>query len=326
MKRLALSLSIIIVAAALTPLLAAPATALAFSPDSSLLAVGAHRQIEFRSVADSKIVERIPCELSRISSIAFATNNSSNWFVLVTGGTPGESGAAYVLSLRDKAIQQRFTNFSDIATSATFNNDATCIAVASADSSAILFPLTPTNTSAPIALTGHSGPVLSIAWSPQDDMILTASADRSIKVWSAADGKLLRSFSHHTEPVHVVVFRPRSSSVENTPVECASASDDATVRIWQPKIGRMVRIIRGHDGPVFSLAYTPDGRSLFSAGKEGIIRRLDTGSDQILGQWKAHDEPIYRLTISPDGRHLATGDWSGKVHLWKISGDNLLRE
>ena len=309
--------------AVITPLLAAPATALAFSPDNSLLAVGAHRQIELRSVSDGRIIERIPCELSRISSIAFATDGSR---LLVSGGTAGESGAALLLSWQNKAVQDRFTNFSDLVTSAAFNTDATRVAVASADSSAMLFAPGSKETNSRIALHGHSGPVLSLAWSPQDDMIVTASADRSIKVWSALDGKLLRSFNHHTEAVHTIVFRPRAGLAEEARAECASGSDDGTVRIWQPKIGRMVRIIRGHDGAVFALAYTPDGRSLFSAGKEGIIRRLDTESDQILGQWKGHDEPIYHITVSPDGKHLASGDWSGKVHLWNISDDQLVRQ
>lgn len=316
MKRLLLHF---ILFAAVSSLEAAPVTALAFSPDGSTLAVGAHRQIELRSVPANQIVERIPCELSRISSIAFTTNNS-NPSLLVAGGTPGENGSALILAWKERAVLHRFTNFSDLVTSAAFNPDATWLAVASADSTAMLFPLDPATAKSPIALHGHSGPVLDLAWSPQNDILVTASADRSLRVWSAADGKLLRSFSHHTEPVHAIAFRPRVTSEDESPCQCASASADETVRIWQPNIGRMVRIIRGHDSPVFTLAYTPDGRSLFSAGKDGVIRRLDPHSDQILGQWKAHDEPIYRLSISPDGNHLASGDWSGKVQLRELNG------
>jgi WD40 repeat protein len=309
--------------AAITPLLAAPATALAFSPDSSLLAVGAYRRIELRSLGDRKSTEGITCELSRICSIAFSSNSS---FLVIAGGSPGESGAALLLSGKDKAVQQRFTNFADLVTGTAFSSDETWIAAAGADSSAMLFPLTPKKTQTPISLRGHSGPVLSIGWSPQDDIVVTASADRSIKVWSAVDGHLLRSLGHHTEPVHTIAFRSRIGSADAAPVECASGSDDGTVRIWQPKIGRMVRIIRGHGGPIFSLVYTVDGNSLFSAGKEGIIRRLDAESDRILGQWQADEEPIYRLAVSPDGKYLASGDWSGQVHLWKISGEQLLRQ
>src|SRR6185503_15970678 len=95
-------------------------------------------------------------------------------------------------------------------------------------------------------------------------------------------------------------------------------SDDRTARIWQPEIGRMVRIIRGHRGPVFALAFAPDGLSLFTAGKEGVIRRFDADSDTLLSEWPAHTDWIYALAISPDGAKLASGDWSGKVQLHNL--------
>ena len=317
MNRLA---CIFVLIAATASLHAAPATALAFTPDGAILASGAHREVQLRSVPSGKITAGFPAEFSRISSLAFSSDGD---YLALAGGTPGESGAASILSWDGKSIEHRFTNFTDLVTAAKFNHDAAWLAVASADASAFLFPLESSRREA-IELRGHSGPVLDIAWSSKGNILVTASADRSLKVWSAADGELLRSFSQHTEPVHAVVFRPRSDPSDESPIQCASASDDGTVRIWQPTIGRMVRIIRGHDAPVFTVAYTPDGQKLFSAGKDGIVRRLDTDSDQILGEWKAHTEPIYHIAISPDGQHLATGDWSGKERLWRIVGDQLV--
>jgi WD40 repeat protein len=90
------------------------------------------------------------------------------------------------------------------------------------------------------------------------------------------------------------------------------------VRIWQPEIGRMVRIIRQHEGPVFALAFAPDGRALFSAGQEGIVRELDPDSDTVQTQWAARGDWIYALAVAPDGRSIATGDWAGNVRLWPL--------
>jgi WD40 repeat protein len=144
---------------------------------------------------------------------------------------------------------------------------------------------------------------------------VTASSDRSLKVWSTEDGRLLRTFSHHTESVHALVFRPVTANA-GTSSFCASAGDDRTVRIWQPEIGRMVRIIRQHRGSIFALTYSPDGKTLFSVGQEGIVRQLDADSDNVLAEWPALSDWIYALAISPDGSKLATGDWSGVVRLW----------
>ena len=82
----------------------------------------------------------------------------------------------------------------------------------------------------------------------------------------------------------------------------------------------MVRIIRQHQGPIFALTFSPDGKTLFSAGKEGSIRRIDPDSDAILAEWPAHSDWIYTLAISPDGSKLASGDWSGAVRLWDVHG------
>jgi WD40 repeat protein len=80
----------------------------------------------------------------------------------------------------------------------------------------------------------------------------------------------------------------------------------------------MVRIIRQHQGPIFALGFSPDGRTLFSAGKEGRIRRIDADIDAILAEWPAHSDWVYALAISPDGSKLASGDWSGAVRLWDV--------
>jgi WD40 repeat protein len=165
--------------------------------------------------------------------------------------------------------------------------------------------------------------VQAIAFSPDAQTLVTASVDRSLKVWSAADGRLIRSFGQHTDAVQALGFRPMSSDQSDAPPMCASGGDDRTVRVWQPTIGRMVRIVRRHEGPVLALAFTPDGRALFSAGQEGIVRRIDADSDAVLDECRTSFDWIYSLAISPDGRTLATGDWAGETRCWKV-GENEL--
>jgi WD40 repeat protein len=166
---------------------------------------------------------------------------------------------------------------------------------------------------------GHSGPVLAMAFSPDGKTIVTGSGDRSVKVWAAEDGRLIRSFSHHTDAVHALVFRPRVfDDVEGRPAMCVTGGADRTARVWQPEIGRMVRIVRQHQGPIFAVAFSPDARTFFSAGKEGIVRRIDAESDSIIEQWKVSEEWIYALAVSPDGSTLATGEWAGSVRVRNV--------
>jgi len=179
---------------------------------------------------------------------------------------------------------------------------------------------------------GHAGPVMAAILSPDDQLLITAGTDRSVKVWDADTGHLARSFSHHQEFVHCLALRPAPASPNPgeaaKPIECATGSADRTVRVWQPSIGRMVRIIRGHQAPIFSVAYSRDGATLLSAGQDGHVRVFDTDSDELLYAWKAQDDWIYTLAFSPGGDLLATGDWSGALRLWKYTRQqsHLVRE
>jgi len=258
--------------------------------------------------------------LAKITSIAFHPRGR---LLAVAGGVPGVRGEVLLLDWREQKILRSLTNYTDLFSSVAFNADGSLLGVASADHLAHVCRVAEGGSQLAeiFTLTGHAAPVSAIAFSPTGRSVVTASADRSLKVWSTQDGHLLRTFNHHTEAVHVLAFRPRSGGASaETPAFCASAGDDRTVRIWQPEIGRMVRIIRQHQGPIFALAFSPDGKTLFSAGKEGSIRRIDPDSDAILAEWPAHSDWIYAIAISPDGSKLASGDWSGAVRLWDVHG------
>ena len=85
----------------------------------------------------------------------------------------------------------------------------------------------------------------------------------------------------------------------------------------------MVRIVRKHEGSILAVAWSPDGKSIYTAGAEGILRRVSADSDEIAGSWKAHDDWIQAIAMSPDGKTLASGDASGSVKLWVIDDDGI---
>jgi WD40 repeat protein len=88
----------------------------------------------------------------------------------------------------------------------------------------------------------------------------------------------------------------------------------------------MVRIVRRHDAPALALAYARDGKTLFSAGVEGVIRIIDADSDQVLFEWKGHDDWIYTLAVSPDGTRIASGDWAGIIRVWEVNSNVAKRQ
>lgn len=293
-----------------------PITALSFSPDGHYLVSTGDRCLSVRSPRDASVRRRVACDLMMIRSLAFSPNGR---LLAVGGGEPGVQGEVRLLTWPEGKMVNRLTNHTDLVTQVAFDATGNSLGVASVDRTADVWSCDEHGTTARSSmLVGHAGPVLSIGFSSSGQSVVTVSADRSVKVWSRDGGRLQRSLSQHTEAVHALAFRPAAGANEHVPSLCATAGDDHTVRIWQPDIGRMIRIVRQHEGPVFALAWARDGSTLFSAGREGIIRAIDGDSDTLQAQWKAHQDWVYILAVSPDGATLASGDWSGEVRVHSL--------
>lgn len=74
-------------------------------------------------------------------------------------------------------------------------------------------------------LTGHTGAVTAIVFSPDGKRVVTGSADKTVRVWDAETGKELAVLKGHTDAVSAVSFSPGGEMV-------ATGSGDKTVRVW----------------------------------------------------------------------------------------------
>ena len=82
--------------------------------------------------------------------------------------------------------------------------------------------------------------------------MLSGSADKTLKLWDAATGALLRTFEGHSDGVNSVAFSPDGTRV-------LSGSCDKTLKLWDAATGALLRTFEGHSGSVNSVAFSPDG-------------------------------------------------------------------
>ena len=114
----------------------------------------------------------------------------------------------------------------------------------------------------------HEDTITSLAYSPDGKFLASASEDRTIKIWDAASGQNIATYTGHTESITSITYSPNGKFL-------ASASNDKSIKIWDTFSGQNVSTYTGHEGKVTSIAYSPNGKFLASASEDKSIKIWD---------------------------------------------------
>ncbi len=155
-------------------------------------------------------------------------------------------------------------------------------------------------------LKGHDDHVWSINFSPDDTRVVTASRDKTARIWEAVSGRELARLAHD-KWIQSAVFGPNGRRV-------LTASLDGTARIWDAVSGReLARLV--HDGWVSSAVFGPNGRRVLTASLDGTARIWDADSGRELRRLPG-TEGILSAVFSPDGKLIATNGVGAKLLHW----------
>lgn len=111
-------------------------------------------------------------------------------------------------------------------------------------------------------LEGHESDVYAVSFSPDGELIATASDDQTFKIWTD-DGQLIDTVRAHNLPVTSIDFSPDSQLI-------VTGSDDRTVKLWD-RNGELVRILQAHTSEVKSVQFSPTGDLIATAGNDGRL-------------------------------------------------------
>jgi WD40 repeat protein len=177
-----------------------------------------------------------------------------------------------------------------------------------------------------LAPQGHTGWVLSVAFSPDGQRIASASGGvwdeqkkqflgrDEVKVWAAQTGQQLLTLKGHTANVTSVCFSPdgqrlASASGENLH---GTGGRPGEVKVWDARTGQQLLDLQGHKGPVTSVCFSPDGQRLASGSKDFTVKVWDVRTGQPLLTLEGHTDDVTSVAFSPDGKRLASGGSGGR--------------
>ncbi|XP_035760128.1 pre-mRNA-splicing factor prp46-like [Neolamprologus brichardi] len=124
-------------------------------------------------------------------------------------------------------------------------------------------------------ISGHLGWVRSIAVEPGNQWFVTGSADRTIKIWDLASGKLKLSLTGHISTVRGVAVSSRSPYL-------FSCGEDKQVKCWDLEYNKVIRHYHGHLSAVYDLDLHPTIDVLVTCSRDATAR---VSSYFVLNQW-----------------------------------------
>lgn len=152
--------------------------------------------------------------------------------------------------------------------------------------------------------TRHIQRISSVAWSPDGQLIASASFDGTIQVWNASTGELITMFEEHrkhwrTSYIYAACWSPDGKMI-------ASAGADEMVRLWEPQTARVIRTYMKHRGPVRTLAWSPDG-GLLASSHGPLVHVWHPSNKAVQLVYNDGNGIIHCLAWSPDSQRLLYG-------------------
>ena len=173
------------------------------------------------------------------------------------------------------------------------------------------------------ALSGHTNSIYALAFSPDGKTLASGSLDQSVKFWDVATGWLRETIvpgetatSAGTDTATGTVGPPAGSRPDPGFDLWARAPGDSAPR---PEVA----LPHGEKVEARSAAYSPDGKTLVTAGSNGVLIRWEVEKLPAGARLLTSFSPANAIAFSPDGRMFATANLDHTVGLSSAEGGQL---
>ena len=293
---------------------AGPVHAVEFSPDGGeIAAAGAGGEVLLSAVGDSEAPLTFKTGDEVVNAVAFSSDGA-------TVATAGTEGKVRVFSTQSGEPEMSFNARVGSLKALAFSPDAEIVAAAGIDGRALLVDLKAAQVT---PLSGHEGDVNSIEFDSSGDRVVTASDDRTARVWDVTTGRELAvlgaqgSQANLPHPKADAEFSPSGDLV-------ATANEDGTATYWEAKTAEpsTVPLAAGDPGFVTEVGFDAKRGLVLTAG----VDRIDSWSfagGQHLGTYRGHVGRVLDVATDRSGDQLLSAGDDGSARLWDVGPTRL---
>lgn len=153
-------------------------------------------------------------------------------------------------------------------------------------------------------LVGHTAAVNVVDLT--EEFIVSASGDRTIRVWSPTTGDCLRTITGHTRGIACLHLRGNL---------VVTGSSDETVRLWNIETGEQIRSMRGHQGLVRCIRFSD--KYIISGSYDNSIIVWSVATGEQLAQLQGHESRVFRVQF--DAFKIISSSQDDTIRIWDFT-------
>ncbi|MEM9267197.1 MAG: serine/threonine-protein kinase [Cyanobacteria bacterium P01_F01_bin.13] len=149
--------------------------------------------------------------------------------------------------------------------------------------------------------------------------LVSAGADKTIRLWDLTSGKVLQTWSNQTSFVNTIVLSPDETRLY-------SGNADGALQGWTVASGSLLwQQSAAHNGPINTVARTPDGQWLVSGGADGTIHIWEASTGEAVPSQMTQSGAINSLVVTSDSQYIISGGSNNTINLWHMATGKLER-
>jgi WD40 repeat protein len=285
-------------------------TALAFSPQAKLVAVGRHGVVDLVARGSQVVAVKLEGHRGPVNALVWSPDGARLFAASGEGAVEGEVKEWDVAARR---VVRTMRGHRDTIFAMALSPDGQTLATGSYDQKIKLWNVA--DGTERRTLGGHNGAVFGLAFRPDGRILASASADRTVKLWDVSSGERRDTLSQPLKEQFAVAWSADGRRL-------AAAGADNRIRVWEvsqdaKETTNPLLIARfAHEQPILRLVWSEDGDSMLSSAQDGLVKIWD--AKEVKERARIDKQPDWPTALAFAGEALVAGRADGTLAFYNV--------